>query len=147
MHDLASAAVEAALDAGARYADARVMEMRTDAMGARNGVIESLDRAEEAGTSVWDTRKWLASSEGHRIEQHIVECGAEMSATAVGEAETQRRSYPGIRGQFGTRGWELVRELDLPTNAPRIATEARALLAAPQCPALEATDLILGSEQ
>ena len=36
-----------------------------------------------------------------------------MSATAVGERETQRRSYPGIRGQYGTRGWELVRELDL----------------------------------
>ena len=52
-------------------------------------------------------------SEGHRIDQHIVECGAAMEATANGEAETQRRSYPGIRGQFGTRGWELVRELDL----------------------------------
>ena len=51
-----------------------------------------------------------------------------MSATAVGEGETQRRSYPGIRGQYGTRGWELVRELDLPGNAARIAEEARALL-------------------
>ena len=37
-----------------------------------------------------------------------------MDATANGETETQRRSYPGIRGQYGTRGWELVRELDLP---------------------------------
>jgi TldD protein len=70
-----------------------------------------------------------------------------MSATAVGERETQRRSYPGIRGQYGTRGWELIRELDLPGNAPRIAEEARALLSAPPCPALDATDLILGSEQ
>jgi TldD protein len=70
-----------------------------------------------------------------------------MSATAVGERETQRRSYPGIRGQYGTRGWELVRELDLPGNAARIAEEARALLTADQCPSLDATDLILGSEQ
>ena len=31
------------------------------------------------------------------------------AATAVGEHETQRRSFPGIRGQYGTRGWELVR--------------------------------------
>ena len=67
-----------------------------------------------------------------------------MSATAVGEGETQRRSYPGIRGQYGTRGWELVRELDLPGNAPRIAEEARALLTADVCPSLDATDLILG---
>ena len=70
-----------------------------------------------------------------------------MEANVNGEAETQRRSYPGIRGQFGTRGWELVRELDLLANAPRIAEEARELLTAPLCPSLDATDLIIGSEQ
>src|SRR6266550_772287 len=243
MYDVATAAVEAALNAGASYADARVMETRTESMAARNGAVESLDREERAGVGVraligsswgffaipdvgsaaarrageqaaavarastqvagadlslvdepasqgswqsecredpwsvslaekgdllesvtrtmrehgadvseashriWDTRKWLVSSEGHRIDQHIVECGASMSATAVGERETQARSYPGIRGQYGTRGWELIRELDLPGNAPRIAEEARALLTADPCPSLDATDLILGSEQ
>jgi TldD protein len=243
MHDVATGAVEAALAAGATYADARVMEIRTEAMSARNGVVEALDREERAGVGVraligsswgffavpdvgaaaawragaqaaavarastlvagadlglvpeapttghwasqcledpwtvglaekgdllegvtrtmrehgadlaeashriWDTRKWFVSSEGTAVDQHIVECGAAMSATAVGENETQRRSYPGIRGQYGTRGWELVRELDLPGNAARIAEEARALLAADVCPSLEATDLILGSEQ
>ncbi len=96
---------------------------------------------------IWETTKWLASSEGHRIDQHIVECGAQMESTANGEAETQRRSYPGIRGQYGTRGWELVRELDLPGNAARIAEEARELLTAPECPSHDAIDLIIGSEQ
>ena len=100
-----------------------------------------------AGYDVWDTTKWLVSSEGHRIDQHIVECGAQMSATANGETETQRRSYPGIRGQYGTRGWELVREIDLAGNAARIAEEARALLSAPACPSHDAIDLIIGSEQ
>jgi TldD protein len=243
MHDIATAAVEAALNAGARYADARVMELRSEAMAARNGVVETLDRAERAGVGVraligsswgffavpdvgsdaarqageraaavarastllagkdvdlvpepaaqgswssecredpwgvtlaekgdqleqatrtmqqhgadvaealhrvWDTRKWFVSSEGARIDQHIIETGAGMSATAVGERETQRRSYPGIRGQFGTRGWELVREIDMPGNAARIAEEARALLTADECPAIDATDLILGGEQ
>jgi TldD protein len=243
MRDEATAAVEAALAAGARFADARVMDRRHESMVARNGEIEGLtqdtslgigvraligsgwgfaataqltpeavrrvgrqaadvarasasvsgpdlalapveaqqarwenavvedplsvplaDKASllagvtramrehgadvaQASYDVWDTRKWLASSEGHQIEQRIRECGAWMSATAVGEHETQRRSYPGIRGQYGTRGWELVREIDLPGNAPRIAEEARALLSAPECPAHEATDLILGSEQ
>jgi len=243
MEDIAKQAVEAALAAGATYADARVMEIRTEAMSARNGVIEALDREEragvgvraligsswgffavpdvgstaarrageqaaavarastlvagpdlrlvpekattghwesdcredpwavglaekgdllesvtrtmqehgadlaEAGHRIWDTRKWFVSSEGTSVDQHIVECGAGMSATAVGEDETQRRSYPGIRGQYGTRGWELVRELDLPANAARIAEEARALLTADVCPSLDATDLILGSEQ
>src|SRR6476660_6363000 len=70
-----------------------------------------------------------------------------MNATAVGEGETQRRSYPGSRGQYGTRGWELVREIDLPGQAARVGSEARALLSADPCPSFEATDLILGGEQ
>jgi TldD protein len=243
MYDHATAAVEAAINAGAKYADARAMEMRSEAMAARNGVVESLDREERAGIGVraligsswgffavpeasttaarkageqaaavarasakvpgkplelahvepakgswkseckedpwsvtlaekgdllqsvtktmqdhgadvaeadlnaWKTRKWFVSSEGHRVDQDITECGCSMTATAVGENETQVRSYPGIRGQYGTRGWELVRELDLPKNAPRIAEEARQLLTADECPSLEATDLILGGEQ
>jgi TldD protein len=118
-------------------------------------LLEGVTRAMEehgatiglASSHVWDTRKWLVTSEGTHVDQHIVECGAEMNATVVGENETQRRSYPGIRGQYGTRGWELVRELDLPANAPRIGEEARRLLDADSCPALDATTLILGSEQ
>ena len=62
---------------------------------------------------IWDTRKWFVSSEGHRIDQHIRECGAGITATAIGEDEIQRRSCPSHRGQYGTRGWELVEELDL----------------------------------
>jgi TldD protein len=238
----AAAAVEAALAAGARYADARVMHSRRESMSAQNGEIEGLSQSERSGVGVraligsswgfyatsdladtavrrageraaeiarasarvpgpdlelapvpavtdhwestcqedplavslaekgdllvnvtrtardqgpqvaqasyqiWDTEKWLVSSEGHRISQRIRECGAEMSATAVGDSETQRRSYPGIRGQYGTSGWELVRSLDLPGNAGRVGEEAMALLTAPVCPELT-TDLILGSEQ
>jgi TldD protein len=94
----------------------------------------------------WDTEKWFVSSQGHRISQHLVECGAGMSATAVGERETQRRSFGGVGGQFGTRGFELVREADLPGNARRIAEEAVELLQAPEC-VPGTVDLILGSEQ
>ena len=243
MFDYAEAAVGAAIAAGARYADARVMDCRHESMDARNGEIEALSQDASAGLGVraligsgwgfaatadlsieaargvgeraaaiarasasvpgpalelapvetaqaswenpvvedplsvplgekgdllvrvtrtmrehgadvavagydiWDTRKHLVSSEGHRIEQRIRECGARMDATANGETETQRRSYPGIRGQYGTRGWELVRELDLDANAARIAEEARELLSAPECPSHDATDLIIGSEQ
>ncbi len=243
MFEYAEAAVEAALAAGARYADARVMDRRHESMDARNGEIEGLTQGSSSGVGVraligsgwgfcstadlsteaaraagtqaaatarasasvsgpdlelapvearqdswanaieedplsvplaqkgdmlvnatrtmkehgadvalagydaWDTTKWLVSSEGHRIDQHIRECGAHMDATVNGERETQRRSYPGIRGQYGTRGWELVREIDLEANAARIAEEARQLLTAPECPSHDATDLIIGSEQ
>ena len=239
---MASAAVQAALDAGARYADARVMHRRYEAMVARNGEVEDLTQDESSGVGVraligsawgfyaaaelsdssarqvgaeatriaaasalvsraaadltpseaptgswasdyridplavsladkgdllveatatmrshgadvaealyqiWDTAKWFVSSEGHRIDQRIRECGAGIMATAIGDGETQRRSYPAARGQYGTRGWELVDELDLGAHAARVADESRALLSAPQCPAGETT-LILGGEQ
>src|SRR5215471_20288528 len=50
--DTASAAVEAAIAAGARYADARVMHRRTESMSARNGEIEDLSQDEDAGVGV-----------------------------------------------------------------------------------------------
>ena len=242
MMDFAVAAIEGALAAGARYADARAMTISTEPMSAQNGAIETLRQEERAGVGVralirsswgfsattelstrgphktggqaamtsrasppvpgppldlppvaavtdhwesscledpllvplsekgdlltalttaargdgaqlgrasyriWDTSKWLATSEGSRISQHIRECGGQVSATAVGDGETQERSYPGIRGQYGTRGWELVRELDLPDHAERVGEEAVALLSAPACPERRC-DLILGSEQ
>jgi TldD protein len=248
--DVASAAVEAALAAGAQYADARVMHRRYESMSARNGDVEDVEQSEDSGIGIrarvgtawgffavpdladapareagaraatiaaasgfvqagagshagneqadlvparpvvaswrspcqldplgvplsvkgdlvagataqahragadvaegtyriWDTRKWFVSSEGHRIDQHIRECGAGIWATAVGDGQTQRRSYPCFGGHYGTRGWELVTELDLPAQADRIADEARALLTAPPCPAGQ-TSLILGGQQ
>ncbi|MEV5818255.1 TldD/PmbA family protein [Micromonospora haikouensis] len=240
--DAASAAVQAALDAGARYADARVMHRRYESMSARNGDVEELTQDESLGLGVralvgsgwgfhavpelsdaaardagrraaliaaasarvpgppvdlvpaepvvaswssacevdplgvalsdkgdllvgatatmrehgadlaeglyqvWDTTKWFVSSEGHRIDQRIRECGGGISATSIGDGETQRRSYPSYRGQYGTTGWELVTGLDLAAHAARVAEESRALLTAPECPAGE-TDLILGGEQ
>jgi TldD protein len=240
--EAAEAAVQAALDAGARYADARVMHRRYEAMSARSGDVEELDQSEDSGIGVralvgsgwgffatpdlgdaavraagaqataiarssamvasataglvaaepasgswsshceidplgvslgakgdllvaatttmvehgadiaeglyqiWDTAKWFVSSEGHRIDQRIRECGAGIMATVIGDGETQRRSYPAARGQYGTRGWELVDEIDLGAHAARVADEARALLAAPPCPSGETT-LILGGEQ
>ncbi|HEX9999696.1 MAG TPA: TldD/PmbA family protein [Actinoplanes sp.] len=240
--DEACSAVQAALDAGARYADARVMVRRAESMTARDSDIEDLSSTESAGLGVralvgsgwgfyavpdlsdaaaraagrraaqiaaasatvpgppielvpagageaswasaceidplgvslstkgdllvgattaakeagadlaegiyqiWDTRKWFVSSDGHRIGQHIRECGAGITASVFGDGEVQRRSWPSHRGQYGTRGWELVDELDLAANAPRMAEEARALLTAPLCPAGETT-LVLGGEQ
>jgi TldD protein len=238
--DAATSAVEAALAAGARYADARVMHRRYEEMAARNGDVEDLIQREDLGIGVralvgsgwgfyavpdlaaasaagreaariaaasahvagavadlvpadpasgtwasdcaidplgvsladkgdllvdatatmhehgadvaeaqyqiWDTAKWFVSSEGGRVDQRVRECGGGISSTVIGDGETQVRSYPASRGQFGTRGWELVEELDLRAHAARVADEARALLDAPLCPAGETT-LIIGAEQ
>jgi TldD protein len=240
--EAAEAAVQAAIDAGARYADARVMHRRHESMSARNGEIDAVTQDADSGVGVralvgsgwgffavpdlddravreagataaeiaaasalvsreasellpsapstgswasacvtgpfsvalsdkgdllvratttmtehgadlaeaqyqlWETRKWFVSSEGHRIDQHVRESGAGITATAIGDGETQRRSYPAARGQYATSGWEFVEALDLEAHAARVGSEARELLSAPPCPSGETT-LILGAEQ
>ena len=50
--EAAELAVQAALDAGARYADARVMHRRYESMSARNGDIEARDQHADSGIGV-----------------------------------------------------------------------------------------------
>jgi TldD protein len=95
----------------------------------------------------YKVKKTFASTEGTRTFQEILETGAGIEAVATEGAEVQNRSYPNsFRGLFQTRGWELVEEIDLAGEAPRVAEEAVALLKAKQCPAGE-HDLILDGPQ
>ena len=52
MFDLATAAVEGALAAGAEYADARIMIVRQESMSAKNRRVEDLNQSETAGLGV-----------------------------------------------------------------------------------------------
>src|SRR5829696_547959 len=52
MFDVVTAAVEGALAAGARYADARGMLLRHESMAARNGDVEDLLQRESVGVGV-----------------------------------------------------------------------------------------------
>ncbi len=94
----------------------------------------------------WVTDKWFVSSQGHRIHQRLIETGGGYAATALGEHETQRRSYPQLFGQYETGGFETVRRWDYAGNAQRIAEEAAALLLAPEMEPGE-KQLILESSQ
>jgi TldD protein len=94
----------------------------------------------------WDTDKWFVSSQGHRIHQHIVESGGGYDATAIGESETQRRSYPQSFGQYETGGYEIVRGWDFESHAQRVAEQAVALLSADEMEERE-TNLILEGSQ
>jgi TldD protein len=92
-------------------------------------------------------RKTFASSEGARIEQELTEAGAGIEAIALNESEQQVRSWPNSSGgQHVTGGFEAIRAMELPANAPRIAEEAVALLSAEDCPA-EVTTLVIDSSQ
>ncbi len=52
MFEHAEAAVDAAIAAGARYADARVMDRRHESMVARNGEVEGLNQEQSVGIGV-----------------------------------------------------------------------------------------------
>lgn len=94
----------------------------------------------------WDTDKWFVSSQGHRIHQHLIESGGGFDATALGDNETQRRSYPQSFGQYETGGWEAVTRWDYPGNAGRIAEEAAALLTAKELDEQETMLILEGSQ-
>ena len=90
--------------------------------------------------------KIFANSEGAHVEQTIYEAGGGIMATARGNGEIQRRSYPQAMRQQGCAGWEFVDSMDLAGNAERIASEAVALLSAKHCPS-GVTTLIVGASQ
>ena len=94
------------------------------------------------------TNKIFASTEGSYIEQNLSECGAGIEAYAISEAGFQRRSYPNsVGGGWQTGGYEYLSKINLPGNAGWLADQAIQLLHAPVCPNLDATTLILSSNQ
>lgn len=93
------------------------------------------------------TRQVFASTLGSLIDQTRTTCGAGFSAYSFRAGDIQKRSYPNsFGGQHQLKGYELIDELRLLENAPRIAAEAAALHGAEQCPEGD-FDLILDSSQ
>jgi TldD protein len=92
-------------------------------------------------------RQVFVSTLGSVIDQTRYLSGAGFSALCYKNNEIQKRSYPNsFGGQYQLKGYELVEELKLLENAPRIAEEAIALHSADQCPEGE-YDLVLDSSQ
>lgn len=101
----------------------------------------------EASLAWQKQEKLFVDTEGGEILQHLTECGAGISATAVGWGDVQRRSYPtSFGGNFAGAGFEFIRGMPLKENAAAVAREALTLLSAPACPSA-VTDLILDSSQ
>jgi TldD protein len=97
--------------------------------------------------SAFRTETVFASTEGALCRQLVTECGGGIGAVAVEGADSQTRSYPASHGgHVAEAGYEHFLELELPGHAPRVASDAVALLRAPACPRGRAT-LILAGEQ
>lgn len=108
----------------------------------------------EASMDFFRDDKVFANTEGALIEQTLTESGAGLVVYAGNGDDVQRRSYPqavprtirGQRGDFATAGYEHIGTLRIPEEAARVASEAVALLNAPQCPD-ETTRLVVSSSQ
>jgi TldD protein len=97
--------------------------------------------------SAFRTQTVFASTEGGLCEQLVTECGGGIAAVAVEGSDSQIRSYPASHGgHVAEAGYEHFLQLELPGHAPRVASEAAALLHAPACPHGR-TALVLAGEQ
>ena len=90
--DAATAAVEAALAAGARYADARAMERRDESMTARNGTVTALLENEDAGIGV---RALVGSSWGYYAMPDLTPRAARAAGERAAEIAAASGSVPG----------------------------------------------------
>ncbi|HZK12490.1 MAG TPA: TldD/PmbA family protein [Atribacterota bacterium] len=101
----------------------------------------------EGSLNFYMTHKIFISSEGSEIEQTIFESGGGIAAYSIGEGDFQKRSYPSsFGGDYATRGYEFIEEMNLLENAERVTEEANQLLAAPPVPE-GIRDIVLGGSQ
>jgi TldD protein len=125
------------------------LEEKIELLVSATTIIER-DPGVRMGRSTMDfsrTRTRLITSEGTDLDQTVTHSGGSIEATAVGEAEVQQRSYPGsFRGDLASAGYEFVEDMDLRGNAERVASEAVALLHAPECPSRTTTVVLDGHQ-
>jgi TldD protein len=122
--------------------DKIAMLLEADRLMRKNPAI----KVAEGAMSFWQTDKFFLSTEGADIDQTIVESGAGLTATAVGNGDVQRRSFPASWGDTATGGYEFIEGLKLVENAEQAADEAAGLLKAPECPSGEMDIIIKGSQ-
>src|SRR5690349_6162018 len=91
--DEAGAAVQAALDAGARYADARVMVRRSETMSARDGDVEDLGFDESAGLGV---RALVGSGWGFYAVPDLAEGSARAAGRRAAQIAAASAAVPGL---------------------------------------------------
>lgn len=90
---------------------------------------------------------YFASSEGSQIEQTLIHSGAGIETLCMkSRKEMGRRSYPDSNGQYESKGYELIQELNFEENCERIAKQAIGLLSAMECPSGTKTIVLDGAQ-
>ncbi len=106
-----------------------------------------LIKTAEASLDFYKTNKIFCSTDGAEIEQDIIESGSGYTVIAFDGNEVQKRSYPNShRGDYATRGYEFIEEMNLLDYVDKTREEAIELLTADVCPDTEADIIICGSQ-
>jgi predicted Zn-dependent protease len=92
------------------------------------------------------TETLYLTTEGGRVYQSFHYLVPSLSATANQHADTQGRSFGGLRENCRQGGLEVLDQVAYAEAAPRIAGEALELLAAPNCPS-GVTELLVAPDQ
>lgn len=101
----------------------------------------------QASMDFYKINKLFISTEGAEIEQDLLESGGGFYAVSFNGKEAQKRSYPNsFGGDFATRGYEFIEEMNLLDHAERVREESIALLKAAPCPDMETTIIICGPQ-
>ena len=91
------------------------------------------------------TEKFFINSEGSEIGQSFIESGGFFEIVACEGGKAQKRSYPiAHHSQVRQAGYEYIKDLDFPENAPRVREEAIMLLDAKDTPVGETTIILDG---
>jgi len=89
--------------------------------------------------------KWFFSTAGSRLRQNIIQTGAGMSLGQMkSHRERAERSYPRPSGQYEVKGYELLDQLKMKEQIPRLAEEVGMLLTAEACPEKTTTLVLAG---
>jgi TldD protein len=90
--------------------------------------------------------KWFFSSGEADLHQTIIQSGAGLSLGQVkSHRERAERSYPRPSGQYEVKGYELLDELNMKAQLPRLVEEVGQLLTASPCPE-KTTNLVLAGD-
>jgi TldD protein len=112
------------------------IDRKLEALLAADAAMRRVEGIAFTETMFHAQREWKTylASDGSDTEQVITHIGSGIEANAVAGDELQRRTYPDAGGGYQAAGYEYARSLDLLANAEPLASEAVALLAAPQLP-------------
>jgi len=89
--------------------------------------------------------RYFYSNEGSRISQEIFHAGAGITVgVSRGPRDFVERSFPTSGGQYEAAGYELIERLNMEQAIPQLADEAKALVAAQQCPSKTTTLVLAG---